>query len=260
MTTRMERTALGGLLGNSPAIVGLREQVRRLLERQSAARRPPPILILGETGTGKGLLARAIHQAGPRADSPFVDVNCAALPESLVEAEFFGFERGAFTDAQHAKSGLFQTAHRGTIFLDELSLLPRSVQAKLLKVVEEGAVRRLGSVRSEPVDVWILAAASDDLRACAQRHPAAPPVESVAAAETSVLREALEGIERACLLEALNQAHWNITRAAARLGIPRDTLRYRIAHQRLRPGGDEGSPADAGRSPTRARPSPDEMR
>jgi hypothetical protein len=126
-------------------------------------------LILGETGTGKGLLANTIHSAGPRAAGPFVAVNCAAIPETLLEAELFGFEQGAFTDARHAKAGLFQTANRGTLFLDEIGLLPQSLQAKLLTVLEDRTVRRLGSTRSEPVDVWIISATSEDLRAGARR-------------------------------------------------------------------------------------------
>ena len=116
------------LLGQSAEIVSIRETLGRLLQRQAESRRLPPVLIQGETGTGKGLLARALHRAGPRADGPFVDLNCAAIPETLLEAELFGFERGAFTDARHAKPGLFQTAHRGTIFLDELGLLPELVE------------------------------------------------------------------------------------------------------------------------------------
>jgi transcriptional regulator with PAS, ATPase and Fis domain len=131
------------------------------------AGRLAPILILGETGTGKGLLAGILHRAGPRAAGPFVDVNCAAIPETLLEAELFGFERGAFTDARHAKPGLLQMAHRGMLFLDEVGLLPEALQAKLLKVLEERTVRRLGSTRSEPVDVWIVSATSEDLRAAA---------------------------------------------------------------------------------------------
>ena len=157
---------ISDLFGESPGMAAIREQVGRLLERQAGgARRLPPILILGETGTGKGLLAGSIHRAGPRAAGPFVDVNCAAIPETLLEAELFGFERGAFTDARQAKPGLFQTAHRGTLFLDEVGLLPEGLQAKLLKVLEERTVRRLGSTRSEPVDVWIVAATSEDLEA-----------------------------------------------------------------------------------------------
>src|SRR4030095_13511334 len=160
---------LGGLVGNSPGLVAVRTQVEQLLRRQSGSRRLPPVLILGETGTGKGLLANAIHSAGPRAAGPFVAVNCAAIPETLLEAELFRFEQGAFTDARHAKAGLFQTANRGTLFLDEIGLLPQSLQAKLLTVLEDRTVRRLGSTRSEPVDVWIISATSEDLRAGARR-------------------------------------------------------------------------------------------
>src|SRR3989475_156276 len=152
------------LLGESAGIKAVRDKLRRLIERHHELRRVPPVLIEGETGTGKGLLARIIHRAGPRPDGPFVDVNCAAIPETLLEAEMFGFERGAFTDARRAKPGLFQTAHRGTIFLDEVGLLPEALQAKLLKVLEERTVRRLGSTRDEAVDVWIVTATNEALR------------------------------------------------------------------------------------------------
>src|ERR687891_423285 len=147
--------ALAGLIGESPGMAAVRDTVGRLLLRQADARRLPPILIQGETGTGKGLLAKALHAAGPRSDGPFVDVNCAAIPETLIEAELFGFERGAFTDARHAKPGLFRTAHRGTIFLDEVGMLTDALQAKLLTVLEDRAVRRLGGTQKEPVDVWV---------------------------------------------------------------------------------------------------------
>src|SRR5881397_3529096 len=161
--------SLDQLIGDSPGLVAVRTQVEQLLRRHSATRRLPPILILGETGTGKGLLARAAHEAGPRRGGPFVAVNCAAIPETLLEAELFGFERGAFTDASHAKAGLFQTAHRGTLFLDEIALLPQNLQAKLLTVLEDRAVRRLGSTRTEAVDVWVITATSEDLKAWARR-------------------------------------------------------------------------------------------
>jgi transcriptional regulator with PAS, ATPase and Fis domain len=134
---------LAELVGGSPAIEAVRDQIRRLVSRREAGRRLPAILISGETGTGKGLAARTIHRAGARAGGPFVDVNCAAIPDSLLEAELFGFERGAFTDARRAKPGLFQAAHHGTIFLDEVGLLPESLQAKLLKVL-----------RKRPCDAW----------------------------------------------------------------------------------------------------------
>ena len=158
------------ILGESPAIAAVREQAERLVRSTATpARRPPPVLILGETGTGKGLLADALHRAGGRAAGPFVDVNCAAIPEALLEAELFGFERGAFTDARQAKPGLLQAARGGSVFLDEIGLLPLALQSKLLKVIEERAVRRLGSMRSEAVDAAVIAATSEDLAAAVER-------------------------------------------------------------------------------------------
>jgi DNA-binding NtrC family response regulator/tetratricopeptide (TPR) repeat protein/class 3 adenylate cyclase len=161
---------LAELVGESAAIDAVRDQIRRLVARRTAGQRLPSILISGETGTGKGLVARTIHRVGPRSDGPYVDVNCAAIPETLLEAEFFGFERGAFTDARRAKPGLFQTAHRGTIFLDEVGLLPEALQAKLLKVLEEQAVRRLGATAAEPVDTWIISATNSDLLAAVRQR------------------------------------------------------------------------------------------
>jgi len=161
--------ALTELVGDSPALVGVRTQVARLLQRHRTTARLPPILIQGETGTGKGLLARLLHRASPRGSASFVDVNCAAIPETLLEAEMFGYERGAFTDARQAKPGLFRAAHGGTIFLDEVALLPHGLQAKLLKVIEEHTVRRLGSTRSEPVDAWVVAATNTDLAAAVRQ-------------------------------------------------------------------------------------------
>jgi len=162
--------AFSALLGQSPALVGLRRQLEQLVSRYSAARRMPSVLLLGETGTGKSLIARTLHAEGPRASRPFVDINCAAIPETLMEAEMFGFERGAFTDARQPKPGLFVAADRGTIFLDEIGLLPENLQAKLLKVVEEQQVRPLGGTVSRPVDTWIIAATSQDLEAATRRR------------------------------------------------------------------------------------------
>ena len=159
------------LLGQSPAMEAVRETVRRLPGRQHAGRRLPTILLQGDTGTGKGLVARLIHRLGPRATGEFVDVNCAAIPETLLESELFGFERGAFTDARKAKPGLFQTAHQGTIFLDEIGSLPEALQPKLLTVIEERVVRRLGGTRSEPADAWIISATNIDLQSSVrERH------------------------------------------------------------------------------------------
>src|SRR5215831_631619 len=158
-------SGLDDLLGESAAMVALRQRVRALTQHLRDARRPPPILVQGETGTGKGLLARLMHQAGLRGNRAFVDLNCAAIPETLLEAELFGYERGAFTDARQSKPGLFQVANGGTLFLDEVGLLSRGLQAKLLTVLEQGSVRRLGATRSEPIDVAIIAATNEPLLA-----------------------------------------------------------------------------------------------
>jgi DNA-binding NtrC family response regulator/tetratricopeptide (TPR) repeat protein len=327
---------LAAILGDSPGIRALREKAARLLQHPSDRGRLPSLLVQGETGTGKGLLARALHDEGPRREQPWQDVNCAAIPETLLEAELFGFERGAFTDARQPKPGLFQVANRGTLFLDEVGELPLELQAKLLKVLEDRTVRRLGATRPEPVDVWIIAASNEDLeaavrarrfredlyhrlavvtlsipplrdrghdvillaehylgRACTEYGlPAktlAPDTRAALLAhswpgnvreltntmervallvDTQVVTSAmldlspppdrgeapgeapsdgapasrglgptLDAVERASLLEALDDTFWNVTRAARRLGISRDTLRYRIAKHGLRPGG-----------------------
>jgi DNA-binding NtrC family response regulator/tetratricopeptide (TPR) repeat protein len=348
MSAAMAGSFLPELLGESPGLVAVRETAARLLQRQSERGRLAPVLIQGETGVGKGLLARALHRAGPRSAGPFVDVNCAAIPETLLEAELFGYERGAFTDARHSKAGLFQTAHHGTIFLDEVGLLPEALQAKLLKALEDRAVRRLGGTRSEPVDVWIVTASNEDLvgairarrfredlyhrlavvtltlpplrgrgedivrlaahflaRACAEYRlqpkalttearaallgyawpgnirelanvmervallseepevsvemfglPAPPPAASAPSAPdpgaAPMLASALGSVERAHLVEALRETAGNVTRAAARLGISRDTLRYRMAKHDLGRTESPGAPA-RGR---RLRPAP----
>src|SRR5262245_30737689 len=344
------RPLLPALLGESSEVTALRAQVERLLARVGS-HRVPPVLIQGETGCGKGLLAREIHEAS-RAGGPFVPVNCAAIPEPLLEAELFGFERGAFTDARQAKAGLFQAAHQGTLFLDEVGLLPGSLQAKLLTAIEDGAVRRLGSTRSEPVAVWIVAASNQDLatavragrlredlyhrlavvvltlpplrfrgtdilllaehfltRACrdyglppktltpeaqaallahlwpgnvrelantmervalltdAHRitgevldlpSPPSPEVPSVTAVESAGgLQEEMDRVQRARLLDALQASGWNVLRAAARLGISRSKLRYRIEKYGLLPPGPSSARRQA--PPTRVEPSPPSM-
>jgi len=130
----------------------------------------PPVLLTGETGTGKGILAHAIHAAGPRALKPFIEVNCTALPATLMEAELFGYERGAFTDAKESKPGLVEAAEGGFLFLDEIGDVDLSVQGKLLRAIEERTVRRVGSVRERKVDVRIVAATNRDLEREASRE------------------------------------------------------------------------------------------
>lgn len=155
------------LIGNSTAMQRLRDAIARILAAESGlpGGTPPTVLITGETGTGKELVARALHFEGRRRDAPFVEINCASIPLQLLEAELFGFERGAFTDARERKIGLIEAADGGTLFLDEIGECDLGLQAKLLKLLEDRKVRRLGSVRERQVDVRIVAATNRDLQA-----------------------------------------------------------------------------------------------
>ena len=147
-----------------PALVGDGEAMQRLrglIARVAPAR--ATVLILGESGTGKELVARALHDASPRAGRPFVAINCAAIPEALLESELFGHRRGAFTDAARDKPGLFEEADGGTLFLDEIGELPQVLQAKLLRALQDGQIRRLGATEPTAVDVRVVAATLRDL-------------------------------------------------------------------------------------------------
>jgi len=141
------------IVGESAALRAALERAARVLPHGDAT-----ILVSGETGTGKELLARALHYGGPRADAPFVEVNCAAIPGQLLESELFGYERGAFTDAKSAKPGLFETAEGGSLFLDEIDRLALELQSKLLRTLEQKTTRRLGSTTSRRFDVRLIAA------------------------------------------------------------------------------------------------------
>jgi DNA-binding NtrC family response regulator len=157
-TTTQERTgAIDPFIGSSGPITALREQVERVVSTDR------PILILGETGTGKSVLASWLHKHGPRAEEAFVDLNCAGLAREFVETELFGHEKGAFTGAVSAKTGLLEVAHRGVLFLDEIGDVDIQVQPKLLKVLEEKKFRRLGDVRDRFADVQLIAATHQDL-------------------------------------------------------------------------------------------------
>jgi DNA-binding NtrC family response regulator len=152
---------------NFDQIIGTSQQIRNVLERAKKVIDNPllTVLITGETGTGKELLARAIHYNGKNRSCPFVDIGCSALPENLLESELFGYEKGAFTDARERKLGLFELAGDGTIFLDEIGDISMAMQSKLLKVIESQTMRRLGGLKDIPVRGRIIAATSVDLSA-----------------------------------------------------------------------------------------------
>lgn len=161
--TRNARSALDPLEGSSVAIRNLAAMAERV------APTDVNVLITGETGVGKGVLAAWLHQHGPRAEDPFVDLNCAGLSNDLLDSELFGHEKGAFTSAHKDKPGLFEVANRGTLFLDEIGDMALPVQAKLLKVLEEQRFRRLGGVRDRTVDVRLIAATHHDIQAAVKQ-------------------------------------------------------------------------------------------
>ena len=158
-TQAAEHPALRRLIGESASM----QQVRSLIER--VARGMAPVMVQGESGTGKELVARAIHEVSARSGQPFVAVNCGAIPEQLLEAEFFGYRKGAFTGAKEDREGFFQAAHGGTLFLDEIGDLPLAMQTKLLRAIQERSVRPIGAVVELPVNARIVSATHKDLSA-----------------------------------------------------------------------------------------------
>jgi two-component system, NtrC family, response regulator AtoC len=148
---------MGELLGSSPVMLELKELLARVAESQAS------VLVTGESGTGKEVVARLLHQKGPRADKPFLALNCAAMPEHLIESELFGHVRGAFTDAKTDKVGLFVQANHGTLFLDEIGDMPLGLQPKLLRVLEERKLRPVGGGKEIPVDLRLISATHRDL-------------------------------------------------------------------------------------------------
>lgn len=340
-----EQSGLGKLLGESPPMLALKRKIRQFIdaEQRLVDGEPPAVLITGETGTGKELAARAFHFDGPRRQKPFIELNCAAIPAQLLETELFGFERGAFTDAKERKLGLVEMASGGTLFLDEIGEMELALQVKLLKLLEDKTVRRLGSLRDQKVDLRIIAATNQALEERVRQglfrsdlffrlriiHIALPPLRERAddilllaqtfldrhgkrygkeglrfspAAEHALrhyswpgnVRELRNGIEHAVLLaeealiepqhltlcpaltpapsqasdpllssqnfpsegvdlerleqdlivQALQRASWNVSRAAKLLNLSRDTLRYRMEKYRLHaPSQEDSRPA-----------------
>ncbi|ARU87391.1 sigma-54 dependent transcriptional regulator [Pseudomonas sp. M30-35] len=151
-----------GIIGSSPSMLELYSKIRKVAPTDSN------VLIQGESGTGKELVARALHNLSKRAKAPLISVNCAAIPETLIESELFGHEKGAFTGASAARAGLVEAADGGTLFLDEIGELPLEAQARLLRVLQEGEIRRVGSVQSQKVDVRLIAATHRDLKTLAK--------------------------------------------------------------------------------------------
>ena len=169
-TREARESGLDRLIGNSAAMTALKRLIRQVIESDYIVSdgHLPAVLISGATGTGKQLIARAVHFEGPRREAPFVELNCAAIPAHLLEAELFGYERGAFTDAKERKPGLIETAGQGTLFLDEISDLDLALQSKLLKLLEDRTMRRLGSVREQKTSTRFIATTNRNLEQLAR--------------------------------------------------------------------------------------------
>ncbi len=186
------------------------------------------ILITGETGTGKELAARALHRLGRRRAGPFVAVNCAALPEPLVESELFGHARGAFTDARMARTGLFVQASGGTLLLDDIGDMPLGIQPKLLRALQERAVRPVGGDSEVPVDVRVVTTSNRDLHAAIEEGRFRPDLYF----RVSVIQVELEEVERRHILRVMDAVGGNKTLAARVLRLGRKTLYRKLAAYR----------------------------
>jgi two-component system response regulator AtoC len=195
----------------------------RLIERVAPSK--ASVLIQGDSGTGKEVVAQAIHRMSPRAKKGFVPINCAAIPDTLMETELFGYEAGAFTDARRQKRGLIEMADGGTIFLDEISTLKLELQAKLLRILETETMRRVGGIKDIHVDLRVIAATNQDLRAAIQERAFREDLYyrlSVVVINVPPLRERIEDVDK---FAATFIAQFNRTRATSVEGISEDALR-----------------------------------
>ncbi len=206
-----------GILGASPSLAAALERAARVIPHAGVT-----VLVTGETGTGKELIARAIHYNGPRREGPFVDINCAALPEHLLESDLFGHEKGAFTDASSAKPGLFEMAQGGTIFLDEIGHLALPLQGKLLRALQERSIRRVGGVRAIAIDVRVIAATHVNL----EKAVKAGQFREDLYYRLNVLPIALPPL-RQRQDDVVPLARHYLSKFAAEYGVPRPTLTAR---------------------------------
>jgi DNA-binding NtrC family response regulator len=217
-------------------IVGDNKQMRdimRLIERVAPSK--ATVLIQGESGTGKEVVALALHHMSPRAKKGFVPINCAAIPDTLMETELFGYEAGAFTDARRQKLGLIEMADGGTLFLDEISTLKLELQAKLLRIFETGSVRRLGDTKDRHVDLRVVAATNQDLRQAIKDRAFREDLYyrlSVVVIDIPPLRDRIEDVDK---FAAAFIAEFNRTRATNVKGMSEDVLR--LMRQYEWPGG-----------------------
>ncbi len=209
----------------SSAYAEIEARVQRLLSIENQSGEAPSILITGETGTGKGVLARRIHQQSPRSAEPFIEINSTAIPETMVESELFGHEKGAFTGAVSQRAGLFELANGGTIFLDEIGHIPLGLQAKLLKVIEDKRIRRIGGGRETELDVRIIAATNIDLAQAVREgtfredlyhrlaliHLHLPPLRGMAEEIPALAQEFLrEALRKYAMPHDSNQLHLSV--------------------------------------------------
>jgi two-component system response regulator AtoC len=218
--------------GDQEFIVGESKQMQdimRLIERVAPSK--ASVLVQGESGTGKEVVAQAIHRMSPRAKKGFVPINCAAIPDTLMETELFGYEAGAFTDARHQKRGLIEMADAGTLFLDEIGSLKPELQAKLLRILETETVRRVGAMKDIHVDLRVIAATNQDLRQAIQEKTFREDLYyrlGVVAMDLPPLRERIEDIDR---FAAAFIAQLNRTRATNVAGISEDAIRIMRQYQ-----------------------------